>query len=168
MAISVITIADIAQAVVDAINDAPAGTFTVPAGDPVTCERTWETIWDVENADDVTNVDGLRINVSPRPESRQTLNRRRDAVREIKVDVAIYRRLDEGYMPTDPAATATIDGLLALVQQFVEFPCQNPGDFDGDAFAFVRTEQDAVFDRGLMRTSRLFAARITYCFKAGN
>jgi hypothetical protein len=57
---------------------------------------------------------------------------------------------------------------VKLVQQIVEYPGSAPAEFDDDSFMFIRTEQDAMFDRALMHSASLFAASVSYVFKASN
>jgi hypothetical protein len=97
MSLSVITIDQIAQRVTDKLNQAADGTFVgLASGTPIGASFIWETVWDIEAGD----LESLAINISPVPESRQVLNRGRDVLREIKVDVAIRKRLPDGTVPT--------------------------------------------------------------------
>jgi hypothetical protein len=156
--LSVVTIADIAQAVADKLNAATAGTFV----SAFTAERIPIVSMDLAKGE----IDDIRVFVAPKPESRDVATRA-SVEREIRVDVAVYQRLPEGVVPTAAAANATVDPLLQLVQQFAEYPKSLSGGFACAGAGYIRTEQDAAFDRDEMNGG-VFASVTTYCFKIQN
>jgi hypothetical protein len=160
VSISVITIADVAQAAQQKLNNALAGTFS----QTFTVERVWDPVFDMKAGD----LDRLRVAIAANPVGRSVMARAGKSDREIRVEVAVYIRLPKDVLPSSATANTFIDPLVKFVQELVEYPRQAPGGFDCAGASFFKAESDAMFDRAVMREMRVFSAVVVYVFKLFN
>jgi hypothetical protein len=143
------TIADVAEAVKDRLNDAPDGTFSLD----FTASRVYEPEGDLSAG----GFDKLTVAVAPQPNGRK-LASRGEASRTIRVVVVIKQKLESGVDPTSPAANEWIDARLLLSQQIVEYLSIAHAAAGAQ---WMATLQDATYSHEMLKTPGIFFSGAT-------
>lgn len=144
--------ADIADAVRDALNAAPGGTFS----EAFEAKRKW--LPRVELAKMGT---ALRVSVVPQADDRN-LSTRTTVGRDIPIDVGVQKKLPPDLDPDAESANVYIDPLVTLVEAMADY--LKPGQTLGGV-VIVRTLIDPVCDREQLAQFGIFTSVVSVFFK---
>ena len=146
-------IADIAEAVKDALNAAVASSG-------LSADFTAERVWVPEK--DYSAVTGLVVWVFPRANLLfSSASTRRAQATEVEINIVYAQRLDQLTDPETEAANAAVDAMQQLGEEIADLIADRDQRYDG--FPCLRTEQDPIYDFDILRTHRVFVGLIR-CF----
>jgi hypothetical protein len=142
---------DIADAVVTALNAAP-----VPPATGFT--PTFTAVRAYRPEFDLVDLKNLRVSVVPKAIEITSLGRRANQ-HDVGVDVAVQQKVDL-------ADTATLDGLMLLVQQIADFLRLRRIDLaDGASAMWVKTENTPIYSPDHLETKQVFTSVLTFTFR---
>ncbi len=145
-------VSDLADAVRDALNAAPGGTFA----EAFEAKRKW--LPRVELAKMGT---ALRVSVVPQADDR-SVSSRTGIGRDIPIDIGVQKKLPPDTDPDSEAANAYIDPLVTLVESMATY--LKPGQKLGNV-VIVRTLVDPVCDREQLAQFGIFTSVVSVFFK---
>lgn len=145
-------IAEIADAVVAELTNAPDGTFSLA----FTAVRKYVPRLDLADADDVL--------ITVVPSGLRTEQAARGLVqKEVDVDLGIQKRLTQGANPEDATLNAEIDALMGLVEEIVDF--FEPGDLFAGCVLMQPGANDPIWSPEHLQNDKTFTSVVRLTVK---
>lgn len=107
---------------------------------------------------DLMELKTLRVSVVPKGIEITSLGRRANQ-HDVSVDVGVQQKVDL-------ADSATLDGLMQLVEQIADFLRLRRIDLaDGSSVMWVKTENDPIYSPDHLQTKQVFTGVLTFTFR---
>ena len=143
---------DLADAVVEALNEAPSGQFAL--------EFEAERVLYPER--EYSGVTDLKVDVFARSVER-TRNTRLTLRKDPEIVVIIARKINAITEPTDPDKLDALDEMLEFCDEVADYLALH-APFGDDSIPILNVEIDPIFDFEVLRTHRVFVSSLRCTF----